>query len=188
MLELVWNFRYNFRTNRNSDNRLLWAWWISRWIPYERQESHAIGAVNDIAAMTTAEIVLLSGKWTFETCDLHQFGWNHISEIHFDAHASPNCRHNVLGHKQKKSPVRRSEKHTITAPQARRRRRKIVFLGENFDFFYFPPGSLSVWTPSPCLPAGKSPDADAILIWKRPYLGWFYTGELESNPLEVTPR
>ena len=100
MLELVWNFRY--RTNRNSDNRLLWAWWISRWIPYERQESHAIGAVNDIAAMTTAEIVLLSGKWTFETCDLHQFGWNHISEIHFDAHASPNCRHNVLGHKQKK--------------------------------------------------------------------------------------
>ena len=46
--------------------------------------------------------LLLSGKWTFETCDLHQFGWNHISEIHFDAHASPNCRHNVLGHKQKK--------------------------------------------------------------------------------------
>ena len=69
---------------------------------------------------------------------------------------------------KKKSPVRRSEKHTITAPQARRRRRKMVFLGENFDFFYFPPGSLSVWTPSPCLPAGKSPDADAILIWKRP--------------------
>ena len=71
---------------------------------------------------------------------------------------------------KKKSPVRRSEKHTITAPQARRRRRKMVFLGENFDFFYFPPGSLSVWTPSPCLPAGKSPDADAILIWKRPNL------------------
>ena len=38
---------------------------------------------------------------------------------------------------KKKSPVRRSEKHTITAPQARRRRRKMVFLGENFDFFTF---------------------------------------------------
>ena len=88
---------------------------------------------------------------------------------------------------KKKSPVRRSEKHTITAPQARRRRRKMVFLGENFDFFYFPPGSLSVWTPSPCLPAGKSPDADAILIWKRPNIQTdtlFCTSECRWFPQE----